>query len=134
MLCAAAQVRLTVDVTEDGRNSFQQRSKAAATLRIPLLVTVHLAPEDPRLPTCNAMLGKLERAMPTSISLGGLQGSWSGSSEIYGEAECLWRSIRHQPFNESTGGPAAALRASQAFCLPCQRLAVNIRLSAGRQR
>jgi hypothetical protein len=95
MLGAAAQVRWTVDVTEDRRNSFPAADqKLLATLPLPLLVTVHLTPEDPRYADLQRnVLGKLERAMPNvSIGLaGGRQGFSSGSSdESYGEVEYVY--------------------------------------------
>ena len=97
MLGAATQLRLTVDVTEDRRNSFPAADqKLLATLRLPLLVTVHLAPEDPRYADLQRnVLAKLERAMPNvSVALGGpRQGFSSGSSdESYGEVEYVYGS------------------------------------------
>lgn len=95
MLGAAAQVRLTVDVTEDRRNSFPVTDqKLLATLRLPLLVTVHLAPEDPRYADLQRnVLAKLERAMPTvSVALARPRQSFSGGSsdESYGEVEYVY--------------------------------------------
>jgi ABC-type transport system involved in multi-copper enzyme maturation permease subunit len=95
MLGAAAQVRLTVDVTEDRRNSFPLADQELlATLRLPLLATVHMAPEDPRYADLQRnVLAKLERAMPNvSVALGGArQGFSSGSSdESYGEVEYVY--------------------------------------------
>jgi len=95
MLGAAAQVRLTVDVTEDRRNSFPVADqKLLATLRLPLLVTVQLAPEDPRYADLQRnVLAKLERAMPNvSVSLaGGRQGFSTGTSdESYGKVDYVY--------------------------------------------
>jgi ABC-2 type transport system permease protein len=95
MLGAAAQVRLTVDVTEDRRNSFPAADqKLLTTLRLPLLVTVHLAPEDPRYADLQRnVLAKLERAMPNvSVALARPRQSFvSGNSdESYGEVEYLY--------------------------------------------
>jgi len=97
MLGAAAQVRLTVDVSEDRRNSFPAADqKLLATLRLPLLVTVHLAPEDPRYADLQRnVLAKLERAMPNvSVALARpRQGFVSGNSdESYGEVEYVYGS------------------------------------------
>jgi ABC-2 type transport system permease protein len=97
MLSAAAQVRLTVDVSEDRRNSFPAADqKLLATLRLPLLVTVHLAPEDPRFADLQRnVLAKLERAMPNvSVSLaGGRQGFSTGiSDESYGKVDYVYGS------------------------------------------
>src|SRR2546430_8394262 len=45
----ATQIRFSVDVTEDQRNSFPVADQPAlAKLAEPLVMTVHLAPEDPR--------------------------------------------------------------------------------------
>jgi ABC-2 type transport system permease protein len=95
MLSAAAQMRLTVDVAEDRRNSFPSADqKLLATLRLPLLVTVRLAPEDPRYADLQRnVLAKLERAMPNvSVTLARpRQGFSSGSSdESYGEVEYVY--------------------------------------------
>jgi ABC-2 type transport system permease protein len=97
MLGAAAQVRLTVDVTEDRRNSFPVADqKLLATLRLPLLVTVHLAPEDPRYADLQRnVLAKLERAMPNvSVNLaGGRPGFSTGTSdESYGKVDYVYGS------------------------------------------
>src|SRR5262249_41026984 len=49
MLGAATQLRLSIDVSEDRRNSFSAADqRLLATLPLPLLVVVHLSPEDPR--------------------------------------------------------------------------------------
>src|SRR5437868_10451180 len=49
VLGLATQVRLAIDLTEDQRNSFAMADQTAlAKLAEPLVVTVHLAPEDPR--------------------------------------------------------------------------------------
>ena len=95
MLGAAAQVRLTFDVTEDRRSSFPAADqKLLATLRLPLLVTVHLAPEDPRYADLQRnVLAKLERAMPNvSATLAGRRQGFSGGSsdESYGEVEYVY--------------------------------------------
>jgi len=48
LLVAAAQIRLSADVAEDQRNSFPAPDqRELAQLREPLVITVHLAPEDP---------------------------------------------------------------------------------------
>jgi ABC-2 type transport system permease protein len=85
-------VRSTVDVTEDRRNSFPAADqRLLGTLRLPLLVTVHLAPEDPRYVDLQRnVLAKLERAMPSvSVALAKPRLSFSGGSgdESYGEVE-----------------------------------------------
>ena len=95
MLGAAAQVRWMVDVTEDRRNSFPAADqRLLGTLRLPLLVTVHLAPEDPRFADLERnVLAKLERAMPNvSAALAGRrQGFSTGTGdESYGEVEYVY--------------------------------------------
>jgi len=62
----STQVGRSVDVTEDRRNSFPAADQLAlAELREPLIITVHLAPEDPRYVDLRRnVLAKLERAMP----------------------------------------------------------------------
>ncbi len=88
----ATQVKFTLDVTEDRRNSFPAADqRLLASLTQPLVATVHLAPEDPRYADLQRnVLAKLERAMPkVSIRLaGGLQGhAASMSDDRYGEVE-----------------------------------------------
>ena len=89
----AAQIRTSVDVTEDRRNSFAPSDqKLLATLRLPLVITVNLAPEDPRyIDLRRNVLGKLERAMPNvSIVLAGSRQDQAGKSDAYGEIEYVY--------------------------------------------
>jgi hypothetical protein len=89
----AAQIRASVDVTEDRRNSFSPADqKLLATLRLPLVVTVNLAPEDPRyIDLRRNVLGKLERAMPNvSIVLAGVRQDQAGQSDAYGQIEYVY--------------------------------------------
>jgi hypothetical protein len=91
LVLLAAQVRTTIDVTEDRRNSFPAADqRALATLREPLVITVHLAPEDPRYVDLRRnVLGKLERVLPNvTIRLVASQ-SFIGRSgdDSYGEVE-----------------------------------------------
>jgi hypothetical protein len=88
----AAQIRLTFDVTEDQRNSFPAADqRLLASLAQPLVVTVHLAPEDPRYADLQRnVLAKLERAMPrVSIRLAGERQSLAtpAGEDRYGEVE-----------------------------------------------
>jgi ABC-2 type transport system permease protein len=88
----ATQVKFTLDVTEDRRNSFPAADqRLLASLAQPLFVTVHLAPEDPRYADLQRnVLAKLERAMPNvSIRLAaGQQGlATSAGDDRYGEVE-----------------------------------------------
>ena len=68
VLASATQVRTSLDLTEDRRNSFPAADqRALAELREPLLITVHLAAEDPRYVDLRRnVLSKLERVVPTS--------------------------------------------------------------------
>jgi len=95
MLGIAAQVRSTVDVTEDRRNSFSSADqRLLGTLRLPLQVTVHLAPVDPRYADLQRnVLAKLERAMPSvSVALARTRLGFAGggSDESYGEVEYVY--------------------------------------------
>ena len=92
VLALATQVRTSVDLTEDRRNSFPAADqRVLAGLREPLLVTVRLASEDPRYVDLRRnVLAKLERALPdVSIRLATTGQSVVGSSsdEAYGEIE-----------------------------------------------
>jgi ABC-type transport system involved in multi-copper enzyme maturation permease subunit len=87
----AAQARTTIDVTEDRRNSFPAADqRALATLREPLVITVHLASEDPRYVDLRRnVLSKLERVLPNvTIRLVASQ-TFIGRSgdDSYGEVE-----------------------------------------------
>jgi hypothetical protein len=89
----ASQIRTSVDVSEDRRNSFAPSDqKLLATLRLPLAITVNLAPEDPRyIDLRRNVLGKLERAMPNvSIVLAGSRQDQAGKSDAYGEIEYVY--------------------------------------------
>jgi ABC-2 type transport system permease protein len=91
LVLLAAQLRTTIDVTEDRRNSFPAADqRALAVLREPLIITVHLAPEDPRYVDLRRnVLSKLERVMPNvTLRLVASQ-SFIGRSgdDTYGEVE-----------------------------------------------
>lgn len=92
-LGVATQIRKSVDVTEDRRNSFPPADeRLLATLHLPLIVTVHLVPEDPRYVDLRRnVLGKLERAMPNvSVVLAGNRQDLAGGSDAYGEIEYVY--------------------------------------------
>jgi ABC-type transport system involved in multi-copper enzyme maturation permease subunit len=83
VLAGVTQIRASYDVTEDQRNSFPPADqRALAELREPLVITVHLAPEDPRYVDLRRnVLSKLERIVPdVTIRL-------AGASRIFGRAE-----------------------------------------------
>src|SRR3954470_12937424 len=88
---AVGQIRLAADVTEDRRNSFSAADqRALAALEKPLMVTVHLAPEDPRYVDLGRnVLAKLGRAIPDlTVRLAGARTLATGSGDDrYGEIE-----------------------------------------------
>ena len=95
ILAMAAQARWSIDATEDRRNSFPLADeRALPRLRAPLVVTVHLAPEDPRYVDLRRnVLSKLERALPNvAIRLAGTQQSVIGNAgdDAYGEVEYVY--------------------------------------------
>lgn len=93
VLGAATQVRKSWDVSEDRRNSFSRADeRLLATLRLPLMITVDLAAEDPRyIDLRRNVLAKLERVMPdVSITLAGGRQSPANSSEAYGQIEYVY--------------------------------------------
>jgi ABC-2 type transport system permease protein len=92
VIAAATQIGASVDLTEDRHNSFPAADqRALADLREPLIITVHLAPEDPRYVDLRRnILVKLERVMPrVTIRLATMGQSVVGSTseEAYGEIE-----------------------------------------------
>jgi ABC-2 type transport system permease protein len=92
LLALAAQIRTALDVTEDQRNSFPTADqRALAQLTQPLVVTVHLAPEDPRYADLQReVLAKLARTLPhVTIRLAGDRHTIASSAgdEAYGEVE-----------------------------------------------
>jgi len=95
VLGLATQIKLSVDVTEDQRNSFPAADqRLLATLAEPLVVTVHLAPEDPRYADLQRnVLAKLERVLPNvSIRLAGGHQSLATNAgdDRYGEVEYIY--------------------------------------------
>jgi ABC-type transport system involved in multi-copper enzyme maturation permease subunit len=89
----ASQIRQSVDLAEDQRNSFAPADRQLlAMLRLPLLVTVDLVPEDPRYADLKRnVLAKLERAMPNvSIVLAGSRQDFAGKSDAYGQVEYVY--------------------------------------------
>src|SRR5262249_49034601 len=88
----ATQIGRSVGLTEDPRNSFPAAGqRALAHLREPLIITVHLAAEDPRYVDLRRnVLLKLDRVMPhVTIRLATIGQSVVGSTseEAYGEVE-----------------------------------------------
>lgn len=92
-LAAATQIRKSFDLTEDRRNSFPSADQQLlATLQLPLIITVNLAPEDPRyIDLQRNVLGKLERAMPNvSVEVVGGRQDLAGASDTYGEIRYVY--------------------------------------------
>jgi ABC-2 type transport system permease protein len=92
VLGLATQVRVSIDVTEDHRNSFPAADqRVLASLARPLVVTVHLAPEDPRYADLQRnVLAKLDRVLPNiSVALAGGRQSLATNAgdDRYGEVE-----------------------------------------------
>jgi ABC-type transport system involved in multi-copper enzyme maturation permease subunit len=95
LLAVATQLRASADLAEDRRNSFPLADqRELATFNEPLVITVHLAPEDPRYADLRRnVLAKLERVMPrVTIRLASSGQTIVGSSteESYGEVEYLY--------------------------------------------
>ncbi len=83
VLGISAQLRASLDVAADRRNSFPAADERKLhELRAPLLVTVHLAPEDPRYADLRRnVLAKLERTLPNvTVRLAGGRQSVVGMS------------------------------------------------------
>jgi ABC-type transport system involved in multi-copper enzyme maturation permease subunit len=93
-LGVAGGIRQSVDVTEDRRNSFPAADqRLLATLGLPLVITVHLAPEDPRYVDLQRnVLAKLDRVMPNvSVVLASRRDSAGNSPDnAYGEIEYVY--------------------------------------------
>jgi ABC-2 family transporter len=107
-LVLVAQIRTSIDVTEDRRNSFPLAdANQLARLAEPLTITVHLAAEDPRyIDLQRSLLAKLERVMPhVSIRLaaGRLSLTSPAGDEAYGEVE--YRYGMRQDTSRSTSLP-----------------------------
>jgi ABC-2 type transport system permease protein len=92
VLLLATQVRTSIDLTEDQRNSFPAADRRVLReLREPLIVTVHLVPEDPRYTDLRRnVLSKLERNLANvtiRLATSGQSVVGNTSEESYGEVE-----------------------------------------------
>jgi ABC-type transport system involved in multi-copper enzyme maturation permease subunit len=91
LLAVATQLRRSSDVSEDKRNSFPAADQRALPgLKEPLIITVHLAPEDPRYVDLQRnVLSKLERIVPNvTIRVTAGQTFIGSAGEVsYGEIE-----------------------------------------------
>jgi ABC-2 type transport system permease protein len=91
----SANVRTSRDISEDRRNSFPPADEAALrSLRSPLVVTVHLAAEDPRLTDLeHGVFAKLRRVMSSSRFIyqsRGRSGLFEREDDHYGE---IWYAV-----------------------------------------
>jgi ABC-type transport system involved in multi-copper enzyme maturation permease subunit len=92
LLMIAARIGASADLAEDRRNSFPAADqRELAKLNEPLVVTVHLAPEDPRYADLRRnVLAKLERVVPHAtirLASGGQTIVGSSTEQLYGEIE-----------------------------------------------
>jgi ABC-2 type transport system permease protein len=92
LLAVATQLRKSIDLSEDMRNSFPAADqRALAGLNEPLIITVHLAPEDPRYVDLQRnVLSKLERIVPNvtiRLVTAGQSVIGSAGEVSYGEIE-----------------------------------------------
>jgi len=92
LLALATQLRTSRDVAEDKRNSFPAADQQAlAGLNEPLIIIVHLAPEDPRYVDLQRnVLSKLERIVPNvtiRLVTAGQSVIGSAGEVSYGEIE-----------------------------------------------
>ena len=93
----AAQIRKSVDLSEDRRNSFSSADeRLLATLPLPLVITVDLASEDPRyLDLRRNVLAKLERAMPdVTVVLASGRQNVGNPPDAYGQVEYVYGNRR----------------------------------------
>ncbi|WP_258768158.1 ABC transporter permease [Bradyrhizobium arachidis] len=89
-LGVATQLRASVDLSKDRRNSFSPADeRLLATLRRPLIIRVALAVEDPRyIDLRRNVLAKLERAVPdVTVILASERPAAANPSDDYGQIE-----------------------------------------------
>lgn len=92
-LGAASQIGASVDLSEDRRNSFSSADeRLLATLRLPLVIKVDLAAEDPRyIDLRRNVLAKLERVMPdVRVVLASERTNVASASDAYGQIEYVY--------------------------------------------
>jgi ABC-2 type transport system permease protein len=92
LLAVATQLQKSSDVSEDKRNSFPAADQRALPgLKEPLIITVHLAPKDPRYVDLQRnVLSKLERIVPNvtiRLVTAGQSVIGSAGEASYGEIE-----------------------------------------------
>ena len=125
-----------IDRTEDRRNSFPAADQhALRDLREPLVITVHLVPEDPRYVDLRRnVLSKLERVLPnvtSRLATSGQSVIGSANDKSYGEVEYIYggrrdasRSTSHREILPLLYGLAKIPRPSQSLpmTIPATRL------------
>jgi len=99
VLGLAAQLRFSLDASEDHRNSFSVADEQVlGKLTGPVAITVHLAPEDPRYVDFRRnVLAKLERTLPNAVIrlAPGRQSLAGGAADdAYGEIEYAYGTRR----------------------------------------
>ena len=92
LLGLVTQIRTSIDVSEDRRNSFPAADqRALAELREPLVITIRMVPQDPRYVDLRRnVLSKLQRVMPNvtvRLATTGQTMVGSTSNASYGEIE-----------------------------------------------
>lgn len=102
VMISAAAWRPSWDLSENRRNSFPRADEGALReIRSPLRVTIHLAPEDPRLTDFEQnVLRKLRRILPhleVDYTAGGRTGLFAGGADHYGE---IWYEMGGQKVME----------------------------------
>ena len=137
VLVGATQIRAAADATEDRRNSFPAADqRALPQLKEHLLITVHLASEDPRYVDLRRnVLSKLERTLPdVTVRLAGDQQriiGRTGDEFIRGSRIPLRRTFRHQPLDQPARDFASPLRTCRYGTSSARRRGRIPRISPG---
>lgn len=102
-IIGAVQVRTSLDVSENRRNSFAPADeRVLANIRAPLTITVFLAAEDPRMNDFeNGVLVKLRRALPNVQAIYPLAGR-SGLFESSGYGQIIYHLGNSTAMSRST--------------------------------
>ena len=105
---SVARTSTSEDFSEDRRSSFSIADEAQLRkISTPLEITVHLAPEDPRLADLErSVLRKLRRSLPevrVAYAARGSTGLFEGSSSRYGEV--VYRLGGREAMSRSTSAP-----------------------------
>lgn len=129
-ILASSQLRVTADLSEDRRNSFaREDERALASVNGPIVVTAHLAPEDPRLMDLQrGVLHKLERIADVRVTTTARTGTglFEKPADGYGEVWYEWNGRRRmsrsttvpivlETLYDLTGLQAPAVRAPDPY-------------------